>query len=78
MTIDKINGGDMFRVGEKRYRAMYKQSDAWGCRIWDGKSWAHTGEGGYFWFKLDTEIEGYEKFTPVPVSGGNAEVVGAI
>lgn len=72
MIVGKVKGGDTFRIGEDRYCAMVKLSDAWGCRIRIGESWEHAENGGYYWFTFDTEIEGYEAFFARPSSGGTS------
>jgi hypothetical protein len=70
MIVAKLKDGDTFRIGDAKYRAMVKLSDAWGCRVWDGEEWTHAPSGGYCWFGFDTEIEGYEKFAPSAMAAG--------
>lgn len=70
MNVGKIGHGDKFRIGDSTYRAMIKQPDAWGCRRWDNGKWAHTFDGGYYWYEFDTEIEGYEKYSPARLNEG--------
>lgn len=72
--VGKLKDGDTFRVGDGKYRAMVKQHDAWGCRIWDGESWCHTAAGGYYWFTFDTKIEWHEEFIPKLVAPGGESV----